>query len=111
MKTYIVRYNMKSSTFHRFSKDSIPTKNEVITSADYITLGTIKAEDLDDAYRILNINHPENIIDSIRKLHDEDPRHTKYESLHSSLSIGDVLIDVQDNKYYFCDNIGWEELV
>ena len=111
MKNYTVRYKMKNSKFFRFDDEDIPTKGDILTSSDYVTLGQIKAKNLEDAFYILNMEHPENIINSIRKLAEKDPFHTKYESLHSSMSVNDVLIDNETNAYYFCDSFGWKELI
>jgi hypothetical protein len=111
MNTYIPLYNMISSKFMNFSKE-YPTVEEILDSKDYITMPQLRANDIEEVYEILNIHHPVIHTDKVKSLKNEDPFFTKYESLHSSLSICDVVIEIKDNKikYFYCDNCGWKEL-
>lgn len=111
MMKYTAIYNMNSK-FFRYPDEKIPTIDEIIESDDYCILGDVEAIDLEDAYYILNMNHPEHIVEKVRELAASDRNHTKYPTIHTSLSVCDIL--VEDNpkglKYYFCDNYGWEEI-
>jgi len=106
MKQFLAVYNMKSSDFFSPKVHSI---EEFLTSNDFISVGIVKAEDVDDVYRILNIAHPIEIIKYIEKLHGDDPLGTEYPSLHSSMSVGDVVVEYtsEGKVYHMCDRRGW----
>lgn len=105
---YTAIYNMKSSNFHRFSNEKIPTIDEIISSDDYIVVGDVEADTIDDVYMILNVNHPPHILEKICRYAAVDNSHEVYPTLHTNMSVGDVIFS--DDKYYFCDNFGWEDM-
>ena len=112
MKTFTPMYNMVSSKFFHFG-DKYPTANEVLDSDDYIVMPSLQANDLEDVYHILNMEHPKEHIAKVKTLSEIDPFHVKYPSLHSSLSVCDVVADVTDEAnptYFYCDSCGWKEL-
>jgi hypothetical protein len=117
MKTFIPVYNMISSKFFKSSDVSYPTIEEIISKEDYVVLPQIQAKDLEDAYYILNMAHPINFLTKVNELSVNDPFHTKFPSLHTSLSVEDVLIEVitmnhsnETFKYHYCDSFCWKLL-
>jgi hypothetical protein len=110
MKVFTAFYNMKSSNFFRSDKDIIPTVSEMMNDSAYVEVGEFKAKDLEDAYEILNIAHPEEVVNFVREMARKDPGHELFPKLHTSMSVGDILLDNESSKYYFCDNCGWLEL-
>lgn len=113
MKTFIPVYKMKSSNFFKFPKTQYPTIEEVLISDDYVVLPEIKAKDLEEAYITLNLNHPDDFIYKINELASIENSCELFPTLHSSLSVEDILIEVIDEfelKYHYCDNSGWKEL-
>lgn len=61
----------------------------------YALVASIEAEDLEDVFRIGNIGPEENI--------------TRYEPMHS-LSVGDIVVDVETGLGYYVDSFGFGEL-
>lgn len=106
---YTAIYNMKSSKFTRFDDEKIPSIIDVLTSDDYYVFKSFEASDLDEAYYILNMEHPKNIVDTVGLLAASDPDREDYKTLHTSMSVGDVLVE-NGTKYYFCDSFGWKEM-
>ena len=117
MKTFIPVYNMISSKFMKFSDVPYPTIEDIISKEDYVVLPPIQAGDLEEAYYILNMDHPEYFVKKVNELAANDPYHTKFPTLHTSLSVEDVLIEVITDKdgnetfnYHYCDSCGWKLL-
>ena len=117
MTTFIPVYNMKSSNFFKFENVPYPTVEEIISKEDYVVLPLIQANDLEDAYYILNMAHPTNFVNKVNELAANDTDHTKFPTLHTSLSVEDVLIEVMIDKnlnetynYHYCDLCGWKLL-
>jgi hypothetical protein len=108
MKSFLAVYNMKTSIF--LPPRVMPTKADINASDDYMCVGLIEAENFDHVYRILNCDHPDDVVEMVNKLGVADPFHTKYPSLHTSISCGDVLVDTSDDSYYMCDACGWTKL-
>ena len=113
MKTFTPVYNMVSSRFFRLNEDAYPSVSDVLDGEDYFHMPSIKANDLEEVFHILNMEHPEEHIAEVKKFADLDPLHVKYPSLHTSMSVGDVVADETDPEnvvYYYCDSCGWKEL-
>ncbi len=102
-------YNMKSNDFHHSLCDSYPKIKEIKTNTDYIYLGEIEANDLEDLFFKMNYNHPKTVLDKVNELHESDKDYKIYPTLHSSLSCGDIVVD-ENNNYFYCDRFGWKEL-
>jgi hypothetical protein len=81
----------------------------------YNPVGYVDAKDLEDLFEILNIRHPDHVVATIRnlsavdrgKFRDED---YVYPYLHTSMSVGDVAIECDTNKHFYCAPCGWNEL-
>ena len=106
MKTFLAVYNMVSSDFFT---PTVTTLKEFMSSDDFVSIGSIQAKDVEDAYRILNIAHPIEIVKFIEDMAVRDSFCQHYESLHTSMSVGDVLVEYVDNGkvYHMCDRHGW----
>jgi len=106
MTTFLAVYNMVSSDFWNTTVTSL---DEFMKSDDFVSVGTFQANDVEDAYRILNIDHPENIVSYVRELGINDLSGAKYPALHTSMSVGDVLVEYTNKGkvYHMCDRSGW----
>jgi hypothetical protein len=113
MKTnFVPLFNMKSASFFRRNDEAFPTKAEILASGDYAIMPAIPATELEEVYEILNIRHPQNHCDMVHLMAQSDPKHEVYKSLHTSLSVGDVIIEytAEGPVYHFCMNCGWKVL-
>ena len=112
MKKFLAVYNMKSN---RFFAPTIISVEEFLKSDDFISVGTVTANSADDVYRILNFvsdiptEESKAVSAFVHKLGGDDPFFTKYPSLHTSMSCGDVLIEYtpEGKVYHMCDSCGW----
>jgi hypothetical protein len=103
MKKFLAVYNMKSSNF--FTPEILSVE-EFLNSDDFVSVGYVDAENIDDVYQILNINIPREISVFVHKLAESS---FFYESLHTSLSVGDVVVEYtpEGKVYHMCDRCGW----
>lgn len=110
MKTFVPIYNMVSSQFIRGSR-TLPTRRTVELCEDFVSLPAIEANDLEEAFEILNIRIPTEFSDSVKRLY-EVGGHETYPRLHTSMSVGDILAEItpEGPVLHFCDDIGWKEL-
>ena len=73
---------------------------------EYYFLGPYEANNKDHLFGILNGAHGRNPL-SASRLQEIISR----EKLHTSMSVGDVLIDSTSGKAYMCAMVGWTEVV
>lgn len=107
MKKFGIIYNLKTSNFMTEAK----TVNEVINSGNFYTVcDNLEADSLDQVFYICNNNHPEQLKNVVKRIAKLDPSHTKFPSIHTSMSCGDVVKDFETGKYYACAAFGWKEL-
>ena len=62
----------------------------------YDHVAYVEAEDLEELFELTNI-------------HQWDSRITRVKKMHST-SVGDIVHDVKNDTYHFCDRIGWKEI-
>jgi len=112
MKKFHVVYNMRSN---RFFAPTIISVKEFLNSDDFISVGSVTANSLDEVYHILNYvtetptDEAAEVAAYVHKLAESDPFHTTYPSLHTSMSCGDILVEYspEGKVYHMCDSCGW----
>ena len=100
MKNFLAVYNMSRPT--GFTPE-VPTIAEFMQNDNFVTVGYFPAKDVNDAFRILNTDHPLEVLMEVEKCVN------KFDYVHSSMSVGDVLIEtsVTGWVHYMCMPIGW----
>jgi hypothetical protein len=117
MTKFIPIYAMTKGNFFRMEDEPVPTIAEVLAhDSGYVIMPKVMA-DREEVYEILNIRHPKEFVDFVNALHETDHEYEKYPRLHTSLSVGDIVVECVNESattpifnYWFCDNCGWIEL-
>lgn len=99
MKKYAVVYNFGRNSL--ISNFNLTVRD--MMSDDYVTIDIVEGNDVEEVFEMLNNNHPQSFVDIINKF-------SKTYDVHTSMSYGDVLVELGENKkfkYWQCISHGW----
>jgi len=101
MTQYRVYYS-KSDNFHRFATGGeVPDKNKL--KETHVMLKTIIADGLDDVFHQMQ--------GEIWSPNGEARELIQMKGLsHTSMSVGDVLEDIKEGKFFVCAPVSWKEI-
>lgn len=109
MPKYKVFY-VKHSTFMKFKRT---TRQPVLEEITHSYIKTVKMKNLNDLFLHFQVLPPEYNQPTVwnRKNAEADNYALNLKGVHhTSMSVGDCVLDIETNKLYECASVGWNEI-